>query len=73
MAGGWWLGEHINVVCAFYATLAPTPWLDDKHSVFGEVVEGMGVVTKIGGTATSKPGDRPVTPITVLSVTIEKS
>ena len=56
----------------FFITLAATPWLDDKHSVFGEIVEGMDVVEKIGGTATSKPGDRPVKAITVESVTIEK-
>jgi peptidyl-prolyl cis-trans isomerase A (cyclophilin A) len=55
----------------FFITLAATPWLDNKHTVFGEIVEGMDVVERIGGTATSKPGDRPLKPITVEKVTIE--
>ena len=46
----------------FFITLAPTEWLDGKHTIFGEVVEGLDIVLKIGSVRTG-PGDRPVTPV----------
>jgi cyclophilin family peptidyl-prolyl cis-trans isomerase len=50
----------------FFVTVAATPWLDDKHSVFGEVVEGYDVVANINLTAGTPSGAPKVT------VTIEK-
>jgi len=56
----------------FFITLAPTPHLDGRHTVFGKVSEGMDVVRKIGKTKTSKPGDRPVVDVVMNKVTIER-
>lgn len=43
----------------FFITTAATPWLHMNHTIFGEVVSGMDVVSKIE-TAETGPGDRPV-------------
>ena len=45
----------------FFITLEPTPFLDGRHAVFGEVVEGMSVVRAIGALKTDR-SDRPLEP-----------
>jgi peptidyl-prolyl cis-trans isomerase A (cyclophilin A) len=53
----------------FFVTVEPTPWLDNKHSVFGEVVEGYDAVTNINTIAGSASGAPKVT-VTIHQVQI---
>jgi len=56
----------------FFITVAATPWLNGKHTIFGRVADdaSKAVVDTIA-TAKTRPGDRPVTDVVLESVTVE--
>ena len=56
----------------FFLCEVPTPWLDDKHSVFGKAVAGADVIKKITHSPRG-PGDRPNQEITLKKVEIFRS
>lgn len=58
--------------CQFFITVAATPWLNGKHTVFGEVVEGQEVALKISE-ARTQPGDRPQEDVVIERIDIAQS
>ncbi|GKY99402.1 hypothetical protein MPSEU_000894900 [Mayamaea pseudoterrestris] len=57
-------GKKDSNTSQFYVSLKPLPSLDGKHSIFGRIYSGMGVIQRMGMVATDEE-DRPLEPITI--------
>jgi peptidyl-prolyl cis-trans isomerase A (cyclophilin A) len=55
----------------FFITVAPTQWLTGKHTIFGEVVEGLDIVEKISKVPRNAQ-DKPNKPVTIDTLVIER-
>lgn len=57
----------------FFITVAPTPWLNNRHTIFGEVTSGQDVVVRVANVIPKGDGDRPRTDVVIKKLTISKS
>ena len=57
----------------FFITVIPTPWLNNKHTIFGEVIRGQEVVDRVANEIPKGAGDRPTTDVKIKKLTISTS
>jgi cyclophilin family peptidyl-prolyl cis-trans isomerase len=62
-------GPDTNGSQFFIVTAPECPWLDGKHTVFGEVRSGMDVIERIEATPTNRD-DRPTEAVTIDSIVL---
>src|SRR5947199_5989466 len=55
----------------FFITVAPTPWLNGKHTIFGEVVSGQDVVDAISKVPRDDQ-DKPLSPVKIIRISIRR-
>ncbi len=56
----------------FFITVVPTPWLNNKHTIFGEVVKGQDIVERVANVVPKGDGDKPKTDVKVTKLSITR-
>jgi peptidyl-prolyl cis-trans isomerase A (cyclophilin A) len=57
----------------FFITVVNTPWLNNKHTIFGEVISGQDIMDRVANVIPKGEGDRPKTEVVIKKLTISKT